>query len=345
MNEETFPISVSLTMPNIAVVTVDDSPVLKPFPLSAFLPPQTTSEMEIVRFILAGVAGVSVPLCWVNGGAINEHQAFVWDILNNIREDYIFVAGHTRQCRWPIFIYFLSKCGHLFFVFILVSRPILPVTDYVLWHLLYFLRYLQVSWKISRFSNPDQLLAAPISSCFYSEKALTVLFCLANSLTSLLFVFRACAVFSMNPCAVSIFGVLWLGVLGGCLTTIPGSSGANIGPTLYCTHGVFKLYSVAATLTPLISDGIVFFAISWRLWSNTWTPRTVNNGIRVLVFGDYLPAFSRSLLRDGQIYFLSAFLTLSATSVNSIFHRISVCANLLTMVMAFSTGHRSVPIF
>ena len=163
-----------------------------------------------------------------------------------------------------------------------------------------------------------------------------MLFSLAVPLTSLLFFFRACAVFGMNPSAVAIFGVLWLGVLGGCLTTIPGSSGVNIGPTPYCANGAFKLYLIAATVTPLINDGIVFIAISWRLWSNTWTRRTVKNGVRV-VFGDYLPAFSRSLLQDGQIYFLSVFLILSATLVNGIFHRTTVSANLLAGVMGFST--------
>jgi hypothetical protein len=196
-----------------------------------------------------------------------------------------------------------------------------------------------VSWKFSSCSNADQLLAAPISNCFNAEKALSVLLCFAVPLTLLLFFFRACAVFGMNPFAVAIFGVLWLCVLGGCLTTIPGIGGTNIGPTPYCMSGPeFKLYSVAASITPLIFDGIVFFAISWRLWRNTWARRTVKNSVRVLVFGDYLPAFSRSLLQDGQIYFLSVFLILSATLVDSIFHRTSVSANLLAVVMASSTS-------
>jgi hypothetical protein len=116
MNKGTFPISVLLAMSNITVVTVDGSPVLNPFPWSAFLPPRTAFEMETERYILAGVAGVSVPLSWVNVRA-NEHQAFVWDILNNVREDYLFVAGQTTRWRLPIFVYFLSKYGHLFFCF------------------------------------------------------------------------------------------------------------------------------------------------------------------------------------------------------------------------------------
>jgi hypothetical protein len=95
---------------------------------------------------------------------------------------------------------------------------------------------------------------------------------------------------------------------------------------------------VAASIGPLVNDGIVFFAISWRLWRNTWAPRTVKNSVRVLVFGDYLPAFSRSLLQHGQIYFLSVLLILSATLVNSTIHRTAVGTNVLVVVMAYSTS-------
>jgi hypothetical protein len=143
-------------------------------------------------------------------------------------------------CQYlSIFRQSTATCSFFSFQF---PDPILPVTDYLLWDLLYLQQYLQVSWKISPFSNSDHLLAAPISNCFNTEKALSVLFCLAVPLTSLLFFFRARAVFGMNPFAVAIFGVLWLGVLGGCLTTIPGIGGTNIGPTPYCVSGpTFRL--------------------------------------------------------------------------------------------------------
>ena len=137
-----------------------------------------------------------------------------------------------------------------------------------------------------------------------------MLFCLAVPSTSLLFFFRARAVFRMNQFAVAFFGALWLGVLGGCLAVIPGLYGVNIGPTLYCLVKMSSMSPVAGAITPLINDSIIFFAISWRLGYNTWARRTVKNGIRAMVFGEYLPAFSRSMLQDGQIYFLSVLYTL-----------------------------------
>ena len=113
-NEDTFRTSVFLTMSN-TTVTVDGSPVLNPFSWSAFLPPDVAAEVNVESFILAGVAGVRVSLCWVNGRA-DEHQAFVWDILNNIREDYILVTRRSRL-GLPIIIYVLSKYAHLILFF------------------------------------------------------------------------------------------------------------------------------------------------------------------------------------------------------------------------------------
>ena len=153
-------------------------------------------------------------------------------------------------------------------------------------------------------------LAAPISNCFHSLNALAVLFIFAISSTSLLFFLRARAVFLLNPLAAAFFGVLWLGVLGGSLTTITAIEGVNLGPTPYCTTGVIKFYSEAAAITPLINDSIVFFAISWHLCSNSSAHPTLRNDVRTMVFGDYLPAFSKSLLQDGQVYFLSVFYNL-----------------------------------
>ena len=171
-------------------------------------------------------------------------------------------------------------------------------------------------------------------NCVYTKKAVSALLSFALPSTALLFFLRARAVFSMNPFAVPFFGVLWLGVLAGCLTTIPGISGVNIGPTSYCITGVIKTYSVAATVTPLINDGIIFFAISWRLCHNTLAQnRTVKNGVRTMVFGDHLPVFSRSMLQDGQIYFLSVFFPILGSTL------------LLRQLITFSTGPRSLSIF
>ena len=154
---------------------------------------------------------------------------------------------------------------------------------------------------------PISFLAAPISNCFHSLMAVSVLFVFAMPSTSLLFFLRARAVFHANPFATAIFGVLWLGVLGGSMTPITAFKGVNLGPTRHCTIGIIRFYSVTAAITPLINDSIVFFAISWRLCANTKADPSLRNDVRTMVFGDHLPAFSKSLLQDGQVYFLSVF--------------------------------------
>ena len=61
-------------------------------------------------------------------------------------------------------------------------------------------------------------------------------------------------------------------------------------------------------MIPLIYDTLVFLAITWRLSRNSYDPgpNTLESGIKFLIFGDYLPVFSKALLRDGQAYYLLA---------------------------------------
>ena len=165
----------------------------------------------------------------------------------------------------------------------------------------------QVISRCIRIEYPDCVPAAPLSNCAHIEKGLDVLYFVTIPSTSLLFVFRACAVFRMNLWAIVFFGALWLAVVAGCMTALFGITGANIGPTPYCLTSGIKPYLEAAAVMPMVNDTIIFCAISWRLWHNNWASRTVKNSFRVFVFGDYLPSFSKSMLLDGQAYYLSVF--------------------------------------
>ncbi|KAF8815908.1 hypothetical protein BYT27DRAFT_7186374 [Phlegmacium glaucopus] len=203
--------------------------------------------------------------------------AFLWDIISNFKSDYIL---SRHRIRLQTTIYFISKVFSLAYV---LGSTIFET--------------------------------APISSCSSSEHALEVLFCIAIPSTSLLIFFRARAVFSTNPWAVALFGALWFAVLAGCVGTFFGITASNIGPTKYCVNGNAKPHLGAAATISLINDTIVFLSITWRLWGNSYAGRTMKDGIRVLVFGEYLPAFSRSMLQDGQAYYLAA-----------------VCVNLMTVI-------------
>ena len=143
------------------------------------------------------------------------------------------------------------------------------------------------------------------------ERLAVSFYCAVLVFSSLLFFFRTRAIFNRDPWVVTFFAVLWLAVLGGCLAILVDAfkptrldSTTDMIPICF-TSGV-NLFVAAITIIPLINDTLVFLAISWRLYRNSYDPYTLNGGIRVLIFGDYLPVFSKVLLQDGQAYYLLA---------------------------------------
>ena len=146
--------------------------------------------------------------------------------------------------------------------------------------------------------------AAPVNMCYRLGKISNVLFFLSVSCTSLLLFFRTRAVFDRNPWIVAFFFGLWLAVATTGVLVIVGVDETNFGPTEYCTEGQVKLFVQIAATIPVINDTLVFLAISWRLYSNSYAGPTLRNGLQVLIFGDYLPRFSKAMLQDGQAYYL-----------------------------------------
>lgn len=155
-------------------------------------------------------------------------------------------------------------------------------------------------------------LAAPIGDCVYFDKVVNWLFPVSVPATSLLFFFRIRAIFDDDPFVVSFFGFMWFGVLAGSLTVTQGVHGIPVTGTQYCTTGPYEDYVASATILPLVHDTLIFFAISWRLMINSHVDYTLHNRYRVMVFGDYLPAFSKSLLQGGQAYYLSVIFLLTS---------------------------------
>lgn len=80
---------------------------------------------------------------------------------------------------------------------------------------------------------------------------------------------------------------------------------ANIGPTNYCITLELPDYTVVASIIPFVYETIVFSAISMRLATVSMTePSTGKEWMKLALFGDYLPAFSKAMLQDGQLYYL-----------------------------------------
>ncbi|KAF8154858.1 hypothetical protein B0H34DRAFT_718261 [Crassisporium funariophilum] len=211
----------------------------------------------------------------------------IWDILNNLSNDYRLLTKY--KIGLPTTAYFLSRCGAL---------------GYVLCSTIFE--------------------TAAAGNCAVFEKILCGLYPVAIPATSLLFFFRIRAVFDRNYLVIGFFAFMWLSVLAGCITVTRGVTGVNIGPTKYCLNFALEDYVSAAAIIPLVNDTLVFLAISWRLMANSHVDYNVRAGVKTLMYGDYLPAFSKTLFQDGQAYYLS-----------------TVTLNLLTVIMLYIS---SVPI-
>ncbi|KAG6914155.1 hypothetical protein DXG01_002053 [Tephrocybe rancida] len=201
-------------------------------------------------------------------GMVGSAGALMWDILSNLDSDYKLLFRH--RIGFPTLVYFFSRLG---------------VLAYVLVNVIF------------------QTAALP--DCRIARKAICGLYHIAFSCTSLLFFLRVRAVFLPSKRTIAFFFFLWLCVLGASLTVAATGDGVRIGPTGYCTATNIKQYAIAAPIAFAVNDTFVFGAVSWRLVGNYMGPRDREGwGLRSMVRGEYLPAFSRALLQGGQVYYL-----------------------------------------
>jgi hypothetical protein len=147
----------------------------------------------------------------------------------------------------------------------------------------------------------DCILVAAVGSCAKLLKALAWCFAFAVPASASLFYFRVRAVFSGNYLVTIGFGILWLGVLAGCILVPFGIEGTNIGATNRCINAKVQPYSSSGIVINTCYDALIFGAISWRLvLSNS------NGDSRMKAFtrGSGLPWFTRNVMQSGQLYFL-----------------------------------------
>ncbi|KAJ7882882.1 hypothetical protein B0H13DRAFT_1629275, partial [Mycena leptocephala] len=122
--------------------------------------------------------------------------------------------------------------------------------------------------------------------------------------SSLRFFLRARAIFNRNTYLV-LFFVLWLSVAASA-AAIPTAVGAiKIGRTKFCLNASARSYTGAPGITQIIHDTTIFLVISWRLVQALHTDHGFRQNFRAFMTGQYLPDFSRAVLKDGQFYYLS----------------------------------------
>ncbi|KDR70728.1 hypothetical protein GALMADRAFT_75822 [Galerina marginata CBS 339.88] len=218
---------------------------------------------------------------------------FVWDMLNNLLNDYKLVTRY--RVGLPTAVYFLSST--ICILLYLISTNIF-------------------------------LLAAPIGDCRSHGIRTAWLYPVAMGATAFLFFIRVRAIYHRSKFVTSYFFVLWLLLLLG-TATIPSTVRAdNIGPTKYCFTGsnISPLLNASGGVT-LLFDTSVYLAITWRLTRDFYiSTHRSDGGMRAMFTGENLPMFSRGLLQDGQVYYLST----------AIFHLMGVILfNIYSLPLAY----------
>ncbi len=147
------------------------------------------------------------------------------------------------------------------------------------------------------------LPAAPIGNC-RSIRDISFIYAVALPSTLLLFVWRISALHSNHKFVVIFFSFSWLCVLASAVAVAIYTRGFRIGKTNYCAEYKAKKSSVLAATIPLVHDTLIFLATSWAFMRYSYTDVGVKDGFKVVVLGKHLPAFSKSIMRDGQAYYL-----------------------------------------
>ena len=146
-------------------------------------------------------------------------------------------------------------------------------------------------------------LAAPVANCDYIRHV-NVLYPVALPFSSLLLIFRTVALYKNNKYVTAFFALSWLVLLASSIAFSTGIVGIQIRNTPYCMEINFTRYAIIGAIKSALHDTLIFVATTWVFMGNSSAEINLKNAFKVMVLGRHLLAFSKSLLRDGQLYFL-----------------------------------------
>jgi hypothetical protein len=151
-----------------------------------------------------------------------------------------------------------------------------------------------------------------------------------------LWLFRLRAIYGGDRIVTFIFGSLWLAFLGASVTLpIGGVTTTSLENPPGCLIVRAKKYDAAFGIILTMYDTLVFLAISSRLVSNfTQAEQLTPWGlIKALFSGSNLPAFSKTLFTDGQIYYMCVSVHPFSRRQHQLSGRITVIFNLLATLL------------
>ncbi|CAA7262453.1 unnamed protein product [Cyclocybe aegerita] len=219
-----------------------------------------------MAFLEPGIAGQVMNGLFIHIGIL---AVVVWDGLHNIRNDHLLATKHRLGV--PTAAYFLSRIACLIYA---LGRAF--------------------------------LLTIPIAHCRRVELAIDSFLTICLCLNTLLFYVRVCAVYYNKHYIVVGFGIFWLATVGvSCL--IPRAMTAiHIGPTRHCVE-IVDTHSLIPTYLVFFSyDSAIFLATAYRFYKlYTQEETSIPTGLRVVFLGASMPAFSKAMLHESQLYYMA----------------------------------------
>ena len=107
-----------------------------------------------------------------------------------------------------------------------------------------------------------------------------------------------------NKYAVAFFGLSWLAFLANSIFVSMSIVGMQIDNTPYCVEIKFQTQLIIGAIGPVVHDTLIFMATTWAFMKGSYIETNVENPFNTMVLVKHLLPFSKSLLRDGQLYFL-----------------------------------------
>ncbi|KAF9241316.1 hypothetical protein BU15DRAFT_73442 [Melanogaster broomeanus] len=144
----------------------------------------------------------------------------------------------------------------------------------------------------------------PVPNCGVMVLNVRVFGVVATAASSYLFLKRVHAVFIQNRIVCHVFTFLWIAAFGASLVVLPGplTDYYEIANTKHCTNHPLPSYVSTAFIGPVVFDGLVFVAITYKIFAfhSPSRPRSWKE----FVCGEALPRLSRAVLQGGQQYYL-----------------------------------------
>ncbi|KAJ6533981.1 hypothetical protein DFH09DRAFT_1043577 [Mycena vulgaris] len=234
----------------------------------------------------------------------------IWDVLNNLRNDYMLLF--KRRFHVTSGAYVVSRLASLV---------------YLLGFTIFFTH--------------------PIQACDTAFVAFNSFYPLVISVSTFLFLFRVRGVYGGDRLVTATFGFLWLIVVATSMTVPFRGNAIGFGDPRHCVlvnAGENTSVSGIAGIALAVYDTLSFFAISYRLVSNFRHSEELTCGEQVRTFfnGANLPAFSKALFTDGQMYYmitaatncaaiLLVYLPNTVLDANSIYHGVMLPTSMTVL--------------